>query len=127
MTEPSTPQQPTLDPKVFCAGTIEIVRGNVPRIVQHLMATGELIEETPSDVREVLRPHVAGLVETGLVLGRRLLRAVNLALCTLRLRAEEVESDDAAELRDELLDLADELTCLLMRLSTVDAQFDRVD
>lgn len=124
---PKPAQPPTLDAQVFCATTIDIVRAHVPTIVGNLAATDSLIAQAPGDARERLRPHVAGLVATGSALARRLLRAVDLALYTLAGSAEEVDLPMADDLREQLLGLADDLAGLLVRLSCVEAQLDRVD
>lgn len=127
MTQPHPRQPRAMDAHVFCVSTIEIVRTNVPTLVTNLAATDDLIADIPRVARDRLRPHIVDLVATGLTLGRRLLRAVDLALHVLTARAEDLGEETAADVRDELLGLADELAELLVRLSCVEAHFDRVD
>lgn len=128
MDQARPPQQPPrLDAQVFCAQTIDIVQAHLPTIVANLAATEELIAAMPGGSRDRMRPHVVGLVTTGLGLGRRLLRAVDLALNTLATRSDEVEPQAGEDLGGALLGQVDELSGLLVRLSCVETQFDRVD
>lgn len=117
---PNPSQPPALDAVTFCTTTVDIVRGHIPTIVGNLTATDALVADAPTAARDRLRPHVAALVDTGQMLGRRLLRAVDLALAALASGGSDVRSPGVSALQDELLGLADELGELLLRLSLVE-------